>query len=442
MWRKKFRAKLFVFLVKTLRTWAISIERNVPQEQTNDREHGDSIDPSDVMLQSSGGPPQHWIDLVREKAPELLSSPRTKQVLSKPAEEAPSENLETVTDQQETPQRRKLEEKEIRPKPPLLRFAKVPKILRGRSTKKTRAASTPSRLLTVTPQRKPSESQEPSRDPKGRQMIPREAPPRELSKTKNRDVKPYEMPKPKQRSSHQPEYIVRQTKRANEAGFSFVERTKETRPDSMPVSTEQHSHARRTTAPENPPIVRTQANREAEQQWPEISQTRRSPDGPTVQPRTVTTTPDKTVAAEETGTFVVRPEVETHKRTHFVLTPSQVHKTTEHRVLLPATPKENQQGRRPVQHIIKPSSQLSNYRQQSEDHFDRADVHLPALLDEDTMSEAAAAPWTKTHPGENPWPDLPWTSPVEIEEEIAAHARQLDRYRRLELEQRGTLWNE
>src|SRR5687767_772573 len=120
MWRKKFKARLFVFLVKTLRTWAVSIERNVPQQQTNDPEHGDSIDPADVMLQSSGGPPQHWIDLVREKAPELLSLPQAKQVLSEPVDEVPSENLETVTEQQEAPERQKVEEKDDRPKPPLL----------------------------------------------------------------------------------------------------------------------------------------------------------------------------------------------------------------------------------------------------------------------------------------------------------------------------------
>lgn len=287
------------------------------------------------------------------------------------------------------------------------------------------------------PQRKPNELQEPTQEPsRDREVAPREAPPRELSKP-NRDVEPHEPPKPNQRSFRQGEYIARKAKRVEANDFSFVERTKETRPDSMPVSTEQHSHVRRATAPESPPIIRSQANREVEQQWPEISQTRRSPDDPTVQPPTVRTTP-----AEETGAFVVRPEEETGKRIHFVLTPSPFHKTTEHRALPPATPKEKQQGRRPVQHIVKPSSQRSNYRQQSEDHFDRADVHLPALLDEDTMSEAAAAPWAKTHPGENPWPDLPWTSPFEIEEEIAAHTREVDRYRRLELEQRGTLWNE
>jgi hypothetical protein len=436
MWRKKFKARLFVFIVKTLRTWAVSIERKVPPEQTNDREPGDSIDPSDVMLQSSGGPPQHWIDLVREKAPELLSPSHTKEVLSEPVEEVPGENLETVT--QETPQRRKVEEKEERPKPPLLRFAKVPKMLRGRTTKKTRAASTPSKFLNVTPQREPNELQEPSREPsRNREVAPREAAPRELSKTKKRDVEPHELPKPKQRSSRQGEYIVRKPKRVEANDFSFIERTKETRPDSMPVSTEQHSQAKRTTAPESPPIIRSQTNREVEQQWPEVSPTRRSPDGPTVQPPRVTTTP-----AEETGTFVVRPQVETGKRIHFVLAPSHIHKTAVHRALPPARPKEKQQGRRPEQHIVTPSSQRSNYRQQSEDHFDRADVHLPALLDEDTMSEAAAAQWTKTHPGENPWPDLPWTSPFEIEEEIAAHTREVDRYRRLELEQRGTLWNE
>ena len=439
MWRKKFKARLFVFLVRTLRTWAVSIERNVPQQEANDREHGDSIDPAGVMLQSSGGPPQHWIDLVREKAPKLLSVPHTKQVSSKPVEEVSGEKVETITDQQETRERQNVEGKEVKPKPPLLRFARLPKIVRGRTIKTSRAASTASKFLTITPERKPSEPQAPSQEPKDRPVTPREETPRELSKAKDRDrdVKPHEPAKPKARSSRQGEYILRKAKRVDGNDFSFVERTEETRLDSMPVSTEQHSHARRTTAPESPPIVRAQTDREVKQQWPEVSQTGRSPDGPTVQPPKVTATP-----AEGTGTFVVVPEVEAHKRIHFVLTPSQVHKTTEHRALLPATRKANHQGSRPAQHAVAPSSQLSNYRQQSEGQFERADVHLPALLDEDTMSEATAAPWTKTDPGENPWPDLPWTSPFELEEEIAAHTREVDRYRRLELEQRGKLWNE
>jgi hypothetical protein len=63
-------------------------------------------------------------------------------------------------------------------------------------------------------------------------------------------------------------------------------------------------------------------------------------------------------------------------------------------------------------------------------------------MDEETMNKASTVRFGRLASDENPWPDLPQAVPLELAEELAANERELDRYRRLEREQRGTLWNE
>jgi hypothetical protein len=67
--------------------------------------------------------------------------------------------------------------------------------------------------------------------------------------------------------------------------------------------------------------------------------------------------------------------------------------------------------------------------------------NLPSLIDEETMNEAASVPLATAESGENPWPDLPTAPVLEIADEVAARERQVERLKRLEREQRGTLWN-
>ena len=67
--------------------------------------------------------------------------------------------------------------------------------------------------------------------------------------------------------------------------------------------------------------------------------------------------------------------------------------------------------------------------------------NLPSLMDEETMNEAASVPSAVPESGENPWPDLPTAPDLEIADEVAARERQIERLQRLEREQRGTLWN-
>ena len=67
--------------------------------------------------------------------------------------------------------------------------------------------------------------------------------------------------------------------------------------------------------------------------------------------------------------------------------------------------------------------------------------NLPTLMDEETMNEAPSVRSTTTETDENPWPDLPSAPALEIGDEVAARERQMERLERLEREQRGTLWS-
>jgi len=99
-------------------------------------------------------------------------------------------------------------------------------------------------------------------------------------------------------------------------------------------------------------------------------------------------------------------------------------------------------GTAPVLSFRPLTSQLTPPHQLSPARFERAQGNAPALTDEGTMSGAAIVHWNELSAGENPWPDLPSASSLEIADELLANERELDRYRRLEREQRGALWNE
>ena len=85
------KAKLLLFFVRKLRDWANSINENVqspplqPASVAVDRRGSEPVtepgpdddaldsEPSHPFARVSSGPPQHWVDLVRERAPGLLS---------------------------------------------------------------------------------------------------------------------------------------------------------------------------------------------------------------------------------------------------------------------------------------------------------------------------------------------------------------------------------
>jgi hypothetical protein len=228
----------------------------------------------------------------------------------------------------------------------------------------------------------------------------------------------------------------------SDAGFEYVE-----------------PRVARPVAPEPAPIISEHVKSEVEADQPAIVKSNRPPHGSTLEPRPGRVISFAIEPSEETlqyprervpslslaASLAANQSEESTKRKRITIAPAplQINNTTH--TLLPTTAEAHrtvEKSSRNVATIIDYSSARTAHRRFSQEELEKAQVNVPALLDEDTMNAAAAAQWTKTVEHENPWPDLPSPPPVEVEEQLAAHTRELDRYRRLELEQRGTLWNE
>src|SRR4030095_153214 len=139
------KAKLLFFFARRLRSWASSVERYVSQSYSKEASvkgpiDDDSPHPSvkQIAPVRGDGPPKHWVDLVRLKAPELLSSPGTN--LRAPRAELDQTSTSFAAEREdvgESDKKEKYVSEEAQPRVSRQNHARVPSVRQKLSKAKT-----------------------------------------------------------------------------------------------------------------------------------------------------------------------------------------------------------------------------------------------------------------------------------------------------------------
>ncbi len=461
MGRRNLKAKLLLFFARKLRRWANSIERNVsqrqPNEETVDRvgEDFEQAEDSNSALDkdttadamNQGGPPQHWIDLVKEKAPELLSLPRANSMPSRSFQHVSPTNVGSPHshDRKELQESEKRVLQESQPKTLMIDHAELQSATRPPSRAKNKSFSLSKFLRLVMPA-KVTPPVPPLEKPRNREAVSTEEPSAIFTRNQPTEKKgealvfqPRLPIRPKQRRGHPDQPTVDHTRSSSDrtSRSKDVKSSKtEVPPKAVSLATDyryEQAMRRANRPPSSPPDTLSPASHGSR-----AEELRGSP---------------RSVGRSDTPAPGLQRERRRNKRVSVALTPSQTKKSTQSQSSFPemSSPIRLQEsypgandgkGTAPVLSFRTLTSQLTPPHQLSPARFERAQGNAPALTDEGTMSGAAIVHWNELSAGENPWPDLPSASSLEIADELLANERELDRYRRLEREQRGALWNE
>jgi hypothetical protein len=434
------KAKLLFFFVRRLRSWANSVELHVSQSQPKEESvEESSVDESahssmnQIGPLRAGGPPKHWVDLVRQKAPDLLSSTGTSVRLARVEEDLQATSPEAA---------RPDVADDAQPERPRQHYSRVPSV---RGTLAKAKKFTPARPFSIKP-KKPSPPPTSENDPipdvdsvqpsspladenstavfQRESDIPVSEPARPISqKSRPRDFTEIHRPGSKSKRS-----AVLQ----NVAFSDFENVMNKNRESPFVGTTADYGHSQTTRQTERALDISSQDVSRAK--------TGKHSRKPAQSSRFV----DRSFGGEpkrKAISFVTKyrdGEDMAHRQTSIA---SSVALSRSDQSSTSFINKSQTFDSRLSPLVVSPASAVRS-PEFSKAIEQRPDVNVPTLMDEETMNRASTVRFGSLASDENPWPDLPHAVPLELAEELAANERELDRYRRLEREQRGTLWNE
>jgi hypothetical protein len=498
-----FKARLLLFFARKLREWANSIDENVPPPRQPGSVVAGEPQPSTRI---AGGPPQHWIDLVRERAPELLS---LTQGYSSEERSLPEDHVHTYQSETDDETYRSATEGEM--KVPGQRVINLPRPNEGAVRKSEPVVLPPKKVVDKRNARTKAKSFLPGSKP----LV----------------LKPVSEPSPfLQRSVHdsdqrtaavEPPQSIEVFERDEQIAASIFEREEQ-----IVASTDQSSRGavkeklvvtresaqqpspRKSRSDEAPTIYRApktrattvsaaksqaptevDATRKLEVQKSSSKVGRKTRFGPrryvqailavtrktlrrtaralvdpsrTIKPNNVSVNSSKYPSSTSNVVSFAEPSkaqrlIEHETSSTFITERGEKKTVTVVYPLLKAPESATRQVSPPIHPRASVKNVKSASRQPTPVAFPRpvtrfpdasnvriqeSFVNMPALMDEDRMNRASSVHLADLRPGKNQWPDLPSETPTEVADEWAAHQRDLNRMRRLKQEQRGSPWNE
>ena len=504
-----FKARLLLFFAGKLRQWANSIDENVPSTarrpgsvaKERERQPVTEFGADDDALDSepaaqpatpvAGGPPQHWIDLVRDRAPELLSLTRGYSSEEGPLPEDHIHTYRSETDDEvKMPGQRVagvpgkedvVRKSEPEPSPAKKVVDKRNARTRGKSflprlkPLPLKPLSEPSRFLPTSMQDRdrrtePAKPAEPirifHRDEKAAapsnqstrgavnkedQVVTRELT-RQPTPQKPRSDEPpviYRTPKTERtigsvaKSQSPAEVDITQKSEVQKSSFKVIRKRQfgPRRYLQAILSMTRRTLRRAARAEGQPSHASTSVNLSVNSSSTHSSSTHSSPSSNVVS-FTASSKVQRPVKPETSSTSIQQSE----KKAVSVIYP--VLKAPEAATRQVSPPIRSRAQIKDVKTVLPQPARAAFPRQAnrsasiSNARIQDAFVNIPALMDEETMSRASSVHLADLRPGKNQWPDLPSATDTEVADELAAHQRDLNRMRRLKQEQRGTPWNE
>ena len=500
-----FKARLLLFFAGKLRQWANSIDENVPSSArhpgsvvTEERERqpvtefgadddalgsGSTAQPSTRV---AGGPPQHWIDLVRDRAPELLSL-----IPGYSSEELPLPKDHVHTYRSETDGEVKMPRPRVvnvpSTKDSVVRKSEPepspPNIVDKRNARTRRKSFLPRlRPLPLKPLSEPSRFLQPSSHDHVERTEP--AKPAQQIEVLGQDKKTVASPVQSTRDSVKKEDQVVTRESAQQPSHQKL------RSDDAPIiyRTPKAAPTIESVTKSQPP-AELDVTRKSELQKPSLKVIRNRQSGPRRYLQAILSVTRKTLrriarsvdqpahASTSINLLVNSPSKDSSSASNVIpfTEPSKTQRPVKHetssssviqrsekkavtvvRPLLKAPEAVRRQVSPPVRSrasikdvktvLPQPPSAFPRAANRSaaapNARIQDAFVNMPALMSEETMNRASSIHLADLRPGKNQWPDLPSANDTEVADELAAHQRDLNRMRRLEEEQRGTPWNE
>lgn len=458
------KERLLRSIVETLRGWANTIEWKVSQaqpkqepsitEEVNSDEVSHSADYSGFpgktieyrFTPRVHGAPQHWIDLVRERAPELLDLPESRPMPQRPVDGVRPDNLNEPTREES---REFSEGEQITPrKSDTDQFRRdhqlFPRMHRGSAKTKAKTLRRPN-SFTIQPPKKTTSPDGPVEEFSNRRV--------DLNEQSSLPTQTSSQSPPTQEGSTPvlPPWRLTPPTISGAADQPTDVRTPVDKSQRKVTSDMLEATNVKKLSNEEPEPQRFYSAAEPPQERYRVSGS--SDFNLETMPRSKSRKSEKSSSFVEPNPSTRLDSREEHRRKNeinFVFTPPKVRDTARFIERSFALSKQEESRAYSIPKAARRTSPLPSFtlsrigvtRSQELEPFQRSDLNMPALINEETMSSAATVHFTGLASGENPWPDLPSPSEPDIAEEIAAHERELDRYRRLEREQKGTLWNE
>ncbi len=476
-----FKETLLLFFAGRLRKWAWSVEawaiRGLQQSpgesvagadvigESSASESGpDSSPPADWARRRTTGPPPHWVELVRQKAPELLSPNQHDIFPAQASEDLSNEGYVEVDEDLETdnlpPVRRKTIVQELQSEPPPKNRTRGT-LARGKPS--VRPSRLPFRFLRAasTSAKPPAhgrdqgvehssipQSVEPSRQDQWTEpplvALPEQRPISSEKKQQNsapKNARPAGLAKPEPRRAltidRSTRHISTRTSPGQpqrDADLQGTLRNKGPAPDLIKTTRRVGSQAGRP------------ADRPLDSSLKDFSS--RTDSAARAIPSEGLRTPAVSAADTSSSSDVFQEMREEPRSSESVISVASRRLRVQERVTRQtSSPGDALLMRDELAsefRLVSPARSTRSVlqsREFSQPRLQTSAVNVPALMDEETMNEAASVASAAPGIGENPWPDLPTAPVLEITDEVAARERQMERLQRLEREQRGTLWN-
>ena len=518
------RAKLLLFFATKLRDWANSINEKVqssplqPASVAVDRLGSEPVtepgpdddapdsEPSHSFALRSGGPPQHWIDLVRERAPELLSlTPEySPQEVALPEDHAHLRRSDMddeveISDQRpvNVPKGNEDVVRKLGPVPLL-----PPKVGNKRSSRKlTRVQSSLPRPkpLMLKPLNEPNPHLQPPRQ--ARSQVPEPVKPVQLIEGSgsdkqtitstdhfNRGARNKDQVATRESTQPPSQQVARSDRTA--ANYETTKRATPKVPAAIPAA-QAPDELNVTSKPEvsRPAFNVVKKPQSAPRRYLQAivgvtrKTHRRTASGEAQSARAITVVnllnppsqrsssmPDAVRVVEAPKTVTNESEVKAKPLTVVSAGPTNLERRRskpEPRTVVSARPTNLERrhskaeplpspltgshSKVPIDNVkttSRPPSIVESLRparrvaNASNTHIQDAFRNMPALMDEEKMNRASSMHLANLRPGKNDWPDLPPANAMEVADELAAYERDIERMRRLKQEQRGTPWNE
>ncbi len=483
-----FKARLLLFFAGKLREWANSIDENVlsPPPESNSPSH-------QPFTRVAGGPPQHWIDLVRERAPELLW---LTQEYSSEEEPLPEDQVHTyrsdIDDEVEIPGQRAVnvpgsKEDVVRKSEPVSlpptkvveqrdaqKPARVKSFLPGRKPLTLKPLPEPNPFLQP-PVRASEQRTEPGEPPQLIEVIGQEV--------IGQDEKTAASPAQSSRGAVEKEHQVATRESTRQLSLSAP------RSDEAPAIYRTTKAGARILSVAQAPCE-SEVTQKSEAQRSVSNVVRKAQSAPRRYLQAIVSLTRKTIRrtarAEDQTSHAITPinlSVNSSSKNspsapNVVLfaessktQPPAKHDTSSTPIIqrsegkvvtvvyprLKAPETATSQASTPTRPKVSMKNVKTASRQPAPAAFPRpvnrfADAsnariqdsfgNMPALMDEEKMNRASSVHLADLRPGKNQWPDLPSATSTEIADELAAHQRDINRMRRLTQEQRGSPWNE